>query len=300
MPRLPKRLLWLATAAVLTTSPAVIAGTDCLQAVFFDLGDTLVENPGTGIFVLLPGAQETVDELQERGVRLGIITNVPGGWDIDDLRAILEEPEFLDEFEVVILSSQAPAPKPNPAIYTFAHGSLAEPRPPITSTAFVGETLGEIGNHATNPTQGARAVGMVGIHLSDLPPSPLTDYTIPTDSLHHVTVIVDDLCEPTEVDLPAQSDSGRVLYVPYPNPSTADTHLRFFLPTAEHVEIAIYDTKGRRVASLIDGFASAGTHEVAWNGIARDGATLPGGVYYARMRAGNESQQVKVLKLGRP
>jgi hypothetical protein len=289
-----------AIAAVLTTSPAAIAGTECLQAVFFDLGDTLVENPGTGIFVLRPGAQETVDELQERGVRLGIITNVPGGWDIDDLRAILEEPEFLDEFEVVILSSQAPAPKPNPAIYTFAHGSLAAPRPPITSTAFVGETLGEIGNHATNPTQGARAVGMVGIHLSDLPPSPLTDHTIPTDSLHHVTVIVEESCASTEVGLPTQSDSGRLFYAPYPNPSTTDTHLRFFLPTAEHVEIAIYDTRGRCVASLVDEVVSAGTHEVIWSGSAADEVSAASGVYYARMRAGSESQQVKILTLARP
>ena len=53
------------------------------------------------------GAAETITELQGMGVRLGIITNVPAGWDIDDLRAILAEPEFLDEFEVVILSSEA-------------------------------------------------------------------------------------------------------------------------------------------------------------------------------------------------
>jgi hypothetical protein len=58
---------------------------------------------------------------------------------------------------VVILSSEAPAPKPDPAIYIFAHEALAEPRPPITSTAFVGETLSEIADREDNPTRGARS-----------------------------------------------------------------------------------------------------------------------------------------------
>ena len=241
-----------------------------------------------------------VGELQESGVRLGIITNVPAGWDLDDLRALLAEPEFLDEFEVVILSSQAPAPKPNPAIYTFAHGSLAEPRPPITSTAFVGETLNEIGNHATNPTQGARAVGMVGIHLSDLPPSPLTDYTIPTDSLRFVTQIVDDSCGPSDVEeLPTVIDSGLRLYAPYPNPSSGDTRLRFAVASEERVEVAIVDVTGRQVASVFDGVVSPGTHEVVWSGDGANGEPLPSGIYYARMQAGDEAVQVKVSRVAR-
>ncbi len=162
---------------------------DPIQAVFFDLGDTLVEDVGGGMFGLRPGAAETVALLQDLGVELGIITNVPEGWTREDLEAILVEPEFLDEFSVLVLSSQAPASKPDPAIYTFAHSLLAVPVP-ITETAFVGETLGEIANAIDNPTEGCRAVGMVGIHLSDQPPSPLTDYTIPTDDLPQVAMIV--------------------------------------------------------------------------------------------------------------
>ncbi len=141
---------------------------------------------------------------------------------------------------------------------------------------------------------------MVGIHLSDLPPSPLTDHTIPTDSLHHVTVIVDDSCEPAGVDLSTLPDSGLRLYEPYPNPCELETHLRFSLPAAEDVEIAIYDTTGRCVISLIEGFASAGTHELVWDGASADGAHVPRGVYYARMRAGEASQQVKILYLAHP
>src|SRR5690606_25881156 len=131
---------------------------------------------------LKPGAQETVDELQALGVQLGIITNVPAGWTREDLEAILLEPEFLDEFCVLTLSSQAPAAKPNPAIYTSAHAALPEPVP-IAASAFVGETLAEIANAEVNPPLGARAAGMLALHLSDAAPSPLADYTVPPDDL---------------------------------------------------------------------------------------------------------------------
>lgn len=161
-----------------------------IRAVFFDLGDTLVESVGGGLFGLRPGAADTVDQLQALGIELGIITNVPSDWTREDLEAILVEPEFLDEFSVLVLSSEAPAPKPDPAIYTFAHAQLAVPVP-ITETAFVGESLSEIADDADNPTQGCRAVGMVGIHLSDLPPSPLADHTIPTGDLPQVVAIVE-------------------------------------------------------------------------------------------------------------
>lgn len=165
----------------------------CLNAVFFDLGDTLVEAGGGGQFVLRAGAQQTVDDLQAAGLQLGVITNVPDGWTRDDLEAILEDPTFLDEFDVLVLSSQAPAPKPDPLIYTHAHGLLPT-AVPIGETAFVGETLAEIADSENAPTSGARSVGMVGIHLSDAAPSPLADYTIPTDGLLDLVTLRETLC----------------------------------------------------------------------------------------------------------
>lgn len=187
--RLPQAALALALAWF--AAPAAEAA--CLRAVFFDLGDTLVEAGPGGLFVLRAGAQETVDQLQAAGVQLGVITNVPAGWTREDLEAILADPGFLDEFDVLVLSSQAPAPKPDPQIYLHAHGLLPT-AVPIGETAFVGETLSEIADSETNPTSGARAVGMIGIHLSDAPPSPLADYTLPTDGLLELVALHEDLC----------------------------------------------------------------------------------------------------------
>ncbi|MEM7048024.1 MAG: hypothetical protein AAF604_00100 [Acidobacteriota bacterium] len=172
--------------AILVTLPAI---GDPIDAVFFDLGNTLVEDRGDGVFVVRDGAAATVAGLQGLGIGLGIITNVPAGWDLDDLRALLEEPEFLDQFDPVVLSSQAPAPKPDPRIYTHAHGLLT-PAVAITATAFVGETLAEIADAEVDPTSGARSVGMIGIHLSAGPPSPLADETVAPDDLPAIVDLV--------------------------------------------------------------------------------------------------------------
>lgn len=186
---LPRRALLVVLALAFLSPP--VAGAACLGAVFFDLGDTLVEAGPGGLFVLKAGAQDTVDALQAAGLAVGVITNVPAGWDRADLEAVMAQPAFLDEFDVLVLSSQAPAPKPNPAIYTFAHGLLPNPLP-IGQTAFVGETLAEIANSQSNPTSGARAAGMVGIHLSAAAPSPLADHTI--SSLSALPPLVETLC----------------------------------------------------------------------------------------------------------
>lgn len=162
-----------------------------IKVVFFDLGDTLVEmDSGSGLFVVRAGAAETVAALRSRGLRLGIITNVPSDWTIEDLEAVMADPSFLDDFEVVALSSEAPAPKPDPAIYLYSQMLLTE-APATYRIAFVTETLGHIADSELDPSLGARAVGMVGIHLSDTSPSPLTDYTIAGDDLLAIVPIVE-------------------------------------------------------------------------------------------------------------
>lgn len=160
-----------------------------IEGVFFDLGGTLFESNGMGMFVLRDGAAELIEELQIMGIRIGIITNVPANWTIVDLEMVLVDPNFLDKFEAVIISSEAPAPKPDPAIFNYAYSLLPNP-PAISRMAFVTETLLHIADSETNPTQGARATGMIGIHLSDNVPSPFTEYTIDTENLGAVADII--------------------------------------------------------------------------------------------------------------
>ena len=70
------------------------------------------------------------------------------------------------------------------------------------------------------------------------------------------------------------------LHPPFPNPTRGGTTVRFDLPTAARVTLAVYDVLGRRVAVLEDGERPSGRHE----------ASLPGGLapggYLVRIEAG--------------
>lgn len=153
-----------------------------LGAMFFDLGETLVVEGAGDTFDTRDGALDLLDALAAAGIPRGVITTVPRGYDLDDLAALLTDPEILESFDVVLLSSQAESrPKPDPAIYAEALALLPSP-PPIALAAFLTEELGDLAD-ADPPTEGAMAAGMIGVHLSDGAPSPLVDHTVATDAL---------------------------------------------------------------------------------------------------------------------
>jgi flagellar hook assembly protein FlgD len=68
----------------------------------------------------------------------------------------------------------------------------------------------------------------------------------------------------------------------YPNPFASSTTIQFNLAEPGAVRLEIYDVIGRKVATLVDGSLSAGTHAVSW-----DGSSVPNGIYfYTLTRAG--------------
>ena len=76
---------------------------------------------------------------------------------------------------------------------------------------------------------------------------------------------------------------SRSLSGAYPNPARAAAGFELTLPEAEHVELAVYDLSGRRVATLASGELSAGRHLINW-----DCSGTAEGVYLARLQAGGE------------
>ena len=69
----------------------------------------------------------------------------------------------------------------------------------------------------------------------------------------------------------------------YPNPFRTSTTLRFGVPKAAEVRLAVYDVLGRRVASLAPGHYAPGWYAVQWQGTG-----LGSGVYFVRMEAGGK------------
>ena len=83
-----------------------------------------------------------------------------------------------------------------------------------------------------------------------------------------------------------------------PNPAPDGANLRFGLPHAGRVTLAIYDAEGRRVRSLIDAWLPAGIGLTRWDGRDESGERAPSGVYFARLEAGGRriSQRFAALR----
>ena len=72
-----------------------------------------------------------------------------------------------------------------------------------------------------------------------------------------------------------------------PNPFNPRTEITFELARAVDVRLEVFDARGRRVASLVEGTLGAGLHRVSWDGRDAFGATMASGVYFARLDTGD-------------
>ena len=75
----------------------------------------------------------------------------------------------------------------------------------------------------------------------------------------------------------------------YPNPFNPSTKINFGLEKAGNVEIAVYNILGNKVATLFNGYKSAGKHSVTF-----DAAKLSSGVYFYKI---NSEGFVKTRKM---
>lgn len=104
-------------------------------------------SPGT--FRPFDDVAHTLDELEERGVRIGLLSN----WG-RSLRAILEHESLHDRFEAVVISGEVGLAKPDPEIFRVALRRLGlEPGPDV---AYVGDSL-------TDDIEPAKALGLTAV-----------------------------------------------------------------------------------------------------------------------------------------
>lgn len=79
----------------------------------------------------------------------------------------------------------------------------------------------------------------------------------------------------------------------FPNPFNPTTRIPFTLQESVEVTLDVFDITGRRVATLVNGFHTAGTHTVSF-----DGAGLSSGIYIYRLTAGSrvETRAMTLIK----
>ncbi|MDQ7051626.1 MAG: T9SS type A sorting domain-containing protein [candidate division KSB1 bacterium] len=76
----------------------------------------------------------------------------------------------------------------------------------------------------------------------------------------------------------------------YPNPFNPETRIAFSLPQAGHVTLKVFDTSGRQVATLIDGYLPSGSHNIIFRP-----QNLASGVYYYQLRSAQFSLTRKMI-----
>ena len=77
------------------------------------------------------------------------------------------------------------------------------------------------------------------------------------------------------------------LYQNYPNPFNPITNISFDLARAGMVELTVYDSNGRYIATLLNGYQNAGRYTLPW-----DASGLASGVYYYQLK-GTDFKLVK-------
>jgi len=80
------------------------------------------------------------------------------------------------------------------------------------------------------------------------------------------------------------------LMEPFPNSFNRTTKIGFTLPKGTKVNQKVYDIYGRLIATLVDGWRNAGTHEVTF-----DGSGFASGVYIYRLQASEFTETKKMV-----
>jgi hypothetical protein len=135
----------------------------------------------------------------------------------------------------------------------------------------------------------------VHINLWQFEAPPGTDQEVVLDTF---TFVPEDGPASTVRPVAAATEPNARLGLARPNPFNPTTTIAYSLALAGDAELVVYDVTGRRVRTLVDGFVTAGDHEVRWDGRDDGGEVVSSGVYFYRLRAGDvvETQRMVLLK----
>lgn len=138
-------------------------------------------------------------------------------------------------------------------------------------------------------------------YAPNIGPVKRLQYSIALFEYNLQSAIVNGIPLPTTVEENPSAKTVRnfILQQNHPNPFSAAGHntttIRYHLNATTPVNLSIYDMLGREIKTLVRESQPAGEHAVVWNGVNTVGAPAPNGIYFYRLRAGNQLQVKKLI-----
>ncbi len=83
----------------------------------------------------------------------------------------------------------------------------------------------------------------------------------------------------------------------YPNPFNPTTTISFSIQEESDIEISIYSIKGQKVKTLVNNRFTQGDHSKIWNSDDDLGKSVSSGIYYYKIKAGNQETVKRMLLL---
>lgn len=105
--------------------------------------------------------------------------------------------------------------------------------------------------------------------------------------------------EPKVLGFEDGSNTSRdfVLYQNYPNPFNPRTRIQFQLEKSGHVEMNIYNMRGRHVKQLLDATLESGSHHCVWDATDASGAAVSSGLYFYELKTDQLTDVHKMILL---
>ncbi len=97
---------------------------------------------------------------------------------------------------------------------------------------------------------------------------------------------------------PSREVAGSALVSAWPSPFNPSTTVSYTVGTPGSIRLAVYNTAGQLVRTLVSGDVQAGEHTAVWNGTDGSGRAASGGVYIVRLTTSTDaaSQRVTLLR----
>jgi hypothetical protein len=132
--------------------------------------------------------------------------------------------------------------------------------------------------------------------------TPFDNLYVPDGNEPHVTVtpenalwLLDEIDPPSTAVRDVAAPPAFSLLAAAPNPFDEVTTVRWQLSRGTRLRVEVFDVRGRRVASLLDGARPAGPGEVRWTGRDGSGRAVAAGVYFVRLEAAGETRARRVV-----